>query len=226
MTQVLWGMHGGPEGAADPLFREQGYLALGWSALGDLGTLEATRETFKQAIADAYPEKPAGAVPVEAGVLYRFLHEIKEGDIIAYPSMEDRQIHFLLVKAGYEFNPEISSEFPNLRKAELLKSVPRGEFSIGALNEIGAAISLFKIKNNTEEFLAKLAGTSLAAKPIEEDLEAKSTMPNPEETTQDFVLKRLADASQGPSLCSPGSPPVEPYGLSDPDLSSREGWGD
>ncbi len=193
MTQALWGMHAGSEGSADPLFRESGYLALSWSALGNLSALEHTREAFKTALSAAYPDKSAGAIPVEAGVLFRFLHEVNPGDIIAYPSQEDRQIHYLRVKdTPYEYRPDLSEEFPHLRAADLLKSIPRNEFSAGALNEIGAAISLFRIKNNTEEFLAKLAGTPVKAKPQEEDQEAKATLPNLEESTQDFVLKRLS----------------------------------
>jgi len=190
---TLWGMHAGSEGSADQIFREKGFLALGWSALGDLSALEAKREAFKTALAETYPDKPAGAIPVEAGVLFRFLHEVRAGDIVAYPSREDRQIHYLRVMdSPYEYRTDISIEFPHLRAAELLKSIPRNEFSIGALNEIGAAISLFKIKNNAEEFLAKLTGEPVEVKPAEEELEAKASVPDPEESTQDFVLKRLS----------------------------------
>lgn len=198
---TLWGIHGGRDGSADPLFREKSLLALGWSAMGDLSQLEGTREAIKAALATAYPEKPAGALPVDTGVLFRFVHEMEIGDLVAYPSQEDRCIHLFRVTGPYRYDPQVGEGFPHLRQAELLKSVPRNTFSQPALNEIGAAISLFKIKNNTEEFLSRLSDTGaqppLPASSPDSDSESLVSAPNPVESTQDFVLKRLAGSLKG-----------------------------
>lgn len=202
MTTTLWGIHAGSEGSADPLFRENGFLALGWSELGDLSQIQGSRPAFQAALIAAYPDASAGAIPVWAGMLYRFLHELKAGDIVAYPSKVDRQIHFFKVKGtGYQFRPDLSPEFPNLRAAELLKSVPRGDFSPAALNEIGSALSFFRLKNNADEFLAKLAGTPVPPQPVtEEEPEVKAAALAPEADLQDFVIKRLAKHLKGHPL--------------------------
>ena len=201
MTKTLWGIHAGSEGSADPIFREGGYLALGWSELGDLSLIEGTRPAFQTALIAAYPDAAAGAIPVWAGMLFRFLHELKEGDLVAYPSKVDRQIHFFRVKGTpYQYNPALSPDYPNLRAADLLKSVPRGEFTQGALNEIGAAISFFRIKNNAEEFIAKLEGTPIPAKPAGEEPEVKAAITAPDEALQDFVINRLAKHLKGHPL--------------------------
>ncbi|WLT30897.1 restriction endonuclease [Geothrix sp. PMB-07] len=194
MTATLWGIHGGRDGSADPLFREKSLLALGWTALGDLSQLEADRGAFRAALVEAYPETLAGAVPVEAGVLFRFVHEMAIGDLVAYPSREDRCIHLFEVKGPYQYDATAGAEFPHRRPAKLVKSLPRGNFSQPALNEIGAAITLFKIKTNAAEFLTKLADQSLdISKPIAADLEPETSSSGPDfsESTQDFVIGRL-----------------------------------
>src|SRR5262249_17735939 len=88
--QQMWGIHGGRTGDANSLFLQQNCIALGWHAVGDLSKLAATREAFKAELASKYPEKKAGAIPVDAGQLFRFVYEAKNGDIIIYPSRMDR----------------------------------------------------------------------------------------------------------------------------------------
>jgi hypothetical protein len=88
----IWGIHAGKTGDADALFLKSNCVALGWTKIDDLGTLSPTREAFKTRVAEMYPDKP-GAVPVNAGQLFRFVHEMKRGDFVAYPSKRDRHVH-------------------------------------------------------------------------------------------------------------------------------------
>jgi hypothetical protein len=194
VTTTLWGIHGGRDGSADPLFREKGLLALAWTALGDLSQLGADRGAFRTALVEAYPEILAGAVPVEAGVLFRFVHEMAVGDLVAYPSREDRCIHLFEVKGPYQYDASEGADFPHRRQAKLVKSLPRGSFTQPALNEIGAAITLFKIRTNTTEFLTKLADQAPETpKPASADPEPETPSSGPDfsESTQDFVIGRL-----------------------------------
>lgn len=194
MTTTLWGIHGGRDGSADPLFREKGLLALAWTALGDLSQLGADRGAFRTALVEAYPEILAGAVPVEAGVLFRFVHEMAVGDLVAYPSREDRCIHLFEVKGPYQYDATEGADFPHRRQAKLVRSLPRGSFSQPALNEIGAAITLFKIRTNAAEFLTKLADQAPEVpRPAGTDPEPEIPTSGPDfsESTQDFVIGRL-----------------------------------
>ena len=194
MTTTLWGIHGGRDGSADPLFREKNLLALAWTALGDLSQLEADRTAFRTALVEAYPETVAGAVPVEAGVLFRFVHEMAVGDLVAYPSREDRCIHLFEVKGPYQYDASEGADFPHRRQAKLVKSLPRGSFSQPALNEIGAAITLFRIKSNAAEFLTKLADQAPEVSSpagTEPEPEATSGGLDFSESTQDFLIGRL-----------------------------------
>lgn len=63
---------------------EGNYVAIGWRALGDLRAIPADREAFKTALRQHLPDLKEGAVPVNAGTLYRFVHEMRAGDVVVY----------------------------------------------------------------------------------------------------------------------------------------------
>lgn len=193
---ILWGIHAGQTGDADTLFLESNVVGIGWDAVGDLAAIPPNREAFKAAVAKAYPEFKPGAVPNSAGQLFRFVHEMKKGDLIAYPSKRDRQIHLARVAGDYRHDPSLSKGYPNLRPVEWIKAVPRTAFSQGALYEIGSAISLFQIKNYIDEFIAALENRPISP-PVEADETVAEVVEDIEETTKDFILKTLAQDLKG-----------------------------
>jgi len=109
---------------------------------------------FKAAYATAYPDDKPAAIPNNAGKPFRFVHEMKKGDIVAYPSKMDRHIHLGRITGDYRYDPTQEAGYPNSRQVQWVTSVPRTLFSQGALYEIGSAMSLFQIKKLREEFLA------------------------------------------------------------------------
>src|SRR5690348_14671679 len=87
--QQMWGIHAGRTGEANDLFLKGRCIALGWERIGDLSKLLPNREAFKAQVASSYPDKKSGAIPVDAGQLFRFVHEVKLGDWAIYPSKAD-----------------------------------------------------------------------------------------------------------------------------------------
>ena len=73
MTTV-WGIHMGARVGARP--QEEGYVAIGWQELGDLREIPADRDAFKAALRESLPDLKDGAVPVHAGLLFRFEHGV------------------------------------------------------------------------------------------------------------------------------------------------------
>src|SRR4051812_12377230 len=89
--RAVWGIHmEWDDGRTPPDATE---IAIGCPALGDLSALEPSRDIFKAAYARAYPAEKPGAVPVKAGVLFRFAKEIMVGDVIVYPSRFDKMVN-------------------------------------------------------------------------------------------------------------------------------------
>lgn len=174
---TIWVIHAGRNDEADDLFRQRNLIALGWGEqLGDLAQLPPTREAFREALAAAYPNYKPGAVPVAAGQLYRFTHEMRPGDTILYPTRYDSQIHIGRVVGEYRFDPAADAGFPHQRPVEWARAVPRSVFSKAARNEIGGLQSLSSVRRTADEFVAARDGLPLpAAAPLDEAADAVVT---------------------------------------------------
>jgi len=155
---IIWGIHAGKTGDADSLFLKKNCIALGWAKMGDLSILKPDRDAFKSRVVKAYPDAKPGVIPNNAGQLFRFVHEMKPGDWVVYPSKRDRQIHLGCVEGGYRYDPKTEPGYPNVRTVKWQRAVPRTQFSQGALYEIGAAMSLFLVKNYADEYRAAVEG--------------------------------------------------------------------
>lgn len=191
----IWGIHAGKTGDAHSLFMQKHVVALGWQEMGDLSKIPPDREAFKAAVAKTYPNYKPGAVPTNAGQLFRFVHEMKADDLVVYPSKHDRKIHIGLVNGPYVYNASLLP-YPSTRSVEWLKCLPRTAFSQGALYEMGSAMSLFQIRNYAQEFRAALEGNT-APVPVKEDETITQVQSDIEETTRDYILKTLAQELKG-----------------------------
>jgi restriction system protein len=194
---IVWGIHAGKTGDARNLFLKKNYVGLGWPKVGNVSELD--REALKVKIAQVYPERKAGAIPVDAGQLYRFAHELAVDDLVAYPSKLDRVIHLGQITGPYKFDPSLEAAYPNLRPVKWLRELPRTHFTQGALYEIGSAMSFFQVKTYAEEFWAALEGKAAPTVP-EADETVALVAEDIEETTRDFILKRLAQELKGHPL--------------------------
>lgn len=188
--KIIWGVHMGAEHGSTPI--GQGYVAIGWPDLGDLRRLHPTREAFKKAYADGAPNAKPGHVAVSAGVLFRFAVEMKEGDLIVFPSKPDRMVNIGIVAGPYRHQMD-GDAYPNRRAVNWLKHLPRASFSQSALNEIGSALTLFRISSNGDEFLAALSDQAFEPTDIDE-VSAERVSAQAEESTEDFIVKRLKAA--------------------------------
>ena len=184
-NQVFWGFHIFASG--DSLVK-QGHVALGWPDMGDLSEIAPTREAFKAMVREVYGDKPSNTN--SAGQLFRFVHEMKLGDIVVYRSKVDKQIRIGRVTGAYEYKPSLNAEFCNLRAVEWLKTVPGTLFSQGALYELGSALTLFQVKTYAGEFQAALTGEP-AAPAADQDESVGIVADQVQLTTQDFILKEL-----------------------------------
>jgi restriction system protein len=186
--RTIWGIHMRREHGLAPI--EKGYVAIGWSHLGNLSLIKPSREAYKAAYQRSYPEAKAGTVPVAAGVPFRFRVEMKVGDIVVFPSKPDRMVNIGTVESDYQYVETASFECPNRRAVKWLKHIPRASFSQPALNEIGSAVTLFKVTSHADEFIAALEGREFEPEDIDE-ASAERVSEQVEESTEDFIIKRL-----------------------------------
>ncbi|MEH6473831.1 MAG: restriction endonuclease [Halopseudomonas sp.] len=191
----VWGIHMAEKVGASPI--DNNYVAIGWHQLGDLSQYADSRKKFKGALIKTLPDIKKGAIPQNAGVLYRFVSEIKTGDIVIYPS-KDRTVNVGRVSGDYSYVAEDPHNYPNQRAIEWLGHFPRSDFSQSALNEIGSALTLFTVKRHCNEFLSKV-GVSTAssehsdsdADVVDDDSITENISHQAEQTTEDFIIKQL-----------------------------------
>lgn len=206
-TPTVWGVHMVAHVGARPV--DEGYVAIGWPDLGDPRQLPADREAFKAAMKDTHPDMKDGAVPVNAGIVFRFIHEMQAGDIVAYPSKHDRTVNI------GRFTGEIAhiadDEYPNRRKVQWLAHLPRNDFSQSALTELGAYITVFMVRNHAAEILNKAglvsserepspAQTQAVSGPVEaadDDTATVAVSLQAEMTTGDFIIRRIMSRQTG-----------------------------
>ena len=203
MTSIevtIWGIHAGRTGDAHNLFTKRNCVALGWVKVGDISKLKADREAIKAKVAEVYPDKKPGAIPVDAGQLFRFVYEMKKGDLVVYPSKSDKQIHIGKVEGEYVYDTHEEPAYPHQRAVQWIRSVPRTQFSQAALYEIGSAMSLFQIKNYADEFRAIVEGKKVLQPPVDDAATVAHIAEYTENNTGDFILKRLALKLKGHPL--------------------------
>jgi len=193
--KAIWGIHAGINSAAEPLFLKENVIALGWSRLGDLSNLGGTRDDFKEHYANLSPGKSEQHIALNAGQLFRFVHEMRIGDYVVFPGKFDREVHIGEVVGEYVYRPEVNADYPNQRSVKWLVHVPRTRFSQAALYEMGSAMSLFQIRNNADEILAALEGKPSGEVIIEEAVAMVASQI--EEQTRDFVLGQLERSLKG-----------------------------
>ena len=123
-NKTVWGIHT----MDDPLFLNQNLIAIGWEEMGDLSAISTSRDAYKEKYIAAYPDAKKGSIATSAGMLYRFVHEVQEGDYVVFPSKIDRKINIGVVESAY-FYEATAALYPNRRKVKWLKHLPRTAFS-------------------------------------------------------------------------------------------------
>lgn len=199
---TVWGVHMGAHVGDRPI--ERGYVAIGWPAVGDTTQIPPDRDSFKAAMTDAYPDKKPRAVAIDAGSVFKFLHEIKTGDIVVYPSKSDRMVNIGRFTGEAIYVEGDQDEYPTRQKVEWLKHLPRDEFSQAALHEIGAYLAMFRVRRYANEFLAKVnlatsateytasdSQTDQQDEVADDDIATVSAAIQAEASTSDFIIKRL-----------------------------------
>jgi restriction system protein len=202
---VIWGIHAGKYGEADSLF-DSGQMALGWDTIGDLSQILPTREAFKAVVRESDPGVKEGAIPVNAGQLYRFIHEAKLGDLVVWRPKNDRtRIRIGEIAGEYQYDPQRSQPYPHQRPVHWKAVFDATRLTQGALFELGSSMSFFGIRNHASEW-AVLLGRA----PSESDTPPAETIDQTvgpiaeqiEESTRDFILKRLSTELKGHPLAA------------------------
>lgn len=197
---AMWGIH---NDALSNELLDQGFISIGWDAIPDIRSIGNDRDLLKKALEQAYPEAKAGAIPVWAGILFRFAFEMKQGDVVIAPYRADSTLNFGIITGDYEYL-EDAPIHPHRRPVKWLKTgISRGLFPQKALYEIGSALTLFRVKKNASIFdqflntgsedILQQDQAATEAETVDEWVETEPSAARLDQFTHDFILKTLLE---------------------------------
>ncbi|MDR2461517.1 MAG: hypothetical protein LBE38_12205 [Deltaproteobacteria bacterium] len=107
-------------------FLENEMVAIGWPAVGDLGG-GLTRQQLAERLCDTYEhylKEQKSDLAVAAGILDRFVNQVKIGDLFLVPDAGN--VYIGEVTGDYTFHPELNSDspeagYPHWRKVKYFK---------------------------------------------------------------------------------------------------------
>ncbi len=201
MTFRVWAVRAGGDSEADPLFIENGQIAVSFRDVDqDVSALPAQRSAFKDAFARNGEAKPS-AIPAQAGQLFRFVHEMRIGDRVIYPRKIDRTLLWGEIATPYIYDRTHNPAFPHRRGVRWLASLSRDVFSQGALYELGSVLTLFELRNFAAEFTRRFEPPSgdgaVKSLALNDDETEARVARDIAETTRDFIAKRIKTDLKG-----------------------------
>lgn len=157
MTQQGWMIRAGEGGRLFDEF-EKGYIAVGWSDLGDISHL-TTLNLLWDAYPKAYPLAKKGMLPNQISMIHKFRSVIKPGDLAVTYDPQSRCYLVGEVAGDYEYKPNVVGDYPQVRKARWLGKVSRDQLPQKVRNSLGSTLTLFALKEFViNDLLAALKG--------------------------------------------------------------------
>jgi len=149
---IIWVMRAGKMSEAQKLFLQSGIIALNEPGLGNLKKIAADRQAFCKAYRPCDPSNTNTGISGIGGKYFRFVHEVKIGDMVLFPSY-DGQVYLGFVISNYFHAPKSDKKFPHQRKVQWKLSFDKSALSLLAKRELGAARTFFQFRRNVREVL-------------------------------------------------------------------------
>ncbi|SNT48798.1 restriction system protein [Streptosporangium subroseum] len=121
MTSRAWLVRLGEIGQRENIALDKGLVILGWSKLGDLSTCESRTEIAAM-VKENYPGEGKATLSNWTGQLWRFLREIREGDLIVCPLKTRPTVAVGRVTGPYRYQSDADPGFRQVRPVEWLRT--------------------------------------------------------------------------------------------------------
>ncbi len=152
---AMWMVRAGRGGENVDEFLQKSVVALGWSKVGKLSPAPSKADLVAR-LAQAYPDEKEGTHGNWAGTLLRFAYELATGDNVLTYDPERRRYLMGTLTSGYEWQPQLVEDKPNVRHVKWTHQVARDVLSTGARNSLGAIQTLFKLSEDVAAELRRL----------------------------------------------------------------------
>lgn len=145
----LWLVRAGRHGEQEQGARENNVVTIGWNDFPDLSEIK-TRDELWELYWQVYPSAQKRAAANEVGQIWRFIHEIQKGDLVALPLKTQSAIAIGNVEGEYEYK-KLTENIMHIRRVKWLKTIPRSAFDQDLLYSLGALMTVCQISRNDAE---------------------------------------------------------------------------
>jgi restriction system protein len=145
----LWLVRAGSHGEQEEGALANNVVTIGWDELPDLSGIK-TREELAELYNRIYPTAKKMEIANYVGQIWRFIHEIQKGDLVALPLKTQSAIAIGKIESSYEYK-ELANNIKHIRRVKWLKTIPRSSFDQDILYSLGAFMTVCKIERNDAE---------------------------------------------------------------------------
>jgi restriction system protein len=162
-------------------------VAVGWEEVGDLTGLG--REDIKQRLVAVRPDSNPRTIAGQAGQLYRFAFEMREGDFVVSFLKESRQYLVGKVSGPYRYEPSLFGDgYHHIRPVVWSGKVARDALTIEARNTLGSTLTVFEATEYRDEVIGILQGKPLPKQaPSNEPEEVVSYLEDVRQRAVEFI---------------------------------------
>jgi len=175
----------------------KGFVALGWTRLGDLSAT-TSRDAIRKLYSEAYPESKPGKAANVVGMFYRFRSVMSPGDHVLSYDPAKREYLVGIIQSDYIYDVKTLDDYPHLRRVTWEGRISRDRLPVSARNSLGSTLTLFAIDDDVWGSIATALIGGESSPPIETEraeLEdtREETVAKAHELIKDQVL-RLDDS--------------------------------
>lgn len=122
----------------------EGFVALASANLANLSRFKSKQELFSE-YQKCNPQESTGQVYLRGGQLWKFAHEIKDGDIVLSPKRETRELLVGVVSGSYKFESKRIPDYPHIRRVSWKRKIGRDSLKLALRNSVGSISTLFSL---------------------------------------------------------------------------------
>lgn len=136
------------------IFKKGEYIGIGWFQDEPIAIDLKDKDSLKGAYKALNPDHPSMRMNQNVGQVFRFVNEIKVGDIIISP-YNDNQLLVGTIESDVYFKKDDSSPYPWRKKVKWFKeTINRHNLSVPLQNTLRSSLTCFKVSMSDEILLA------------------------------------------------------------------------
>lgn len=126
-------------------------ISIGWSEFPDFSGVESAARV-KEIMLEKYPTMQEERCRTWAGEIYRFLREIRSGDLVVVPLKARKEVLIGKVMGDYEYR-QVSNFINHVRKVRWLRFISKGDFEAEYGVNLNTEEALFEIPVSPEKIV-------------------------------------------------------------------------